>query len=649
MKHRCSRCMKEYDVEYEICPHCGYVIGTEPKEPYHLVPGTVLKERYELGVVLGYGGFGTTYIAWDNKLEVAVAIKEYYQSGIVNRMPGTNGVIVYSGKSREAFEKGLHRFLEEARNTAKFSNHPNIVNVFDYFEANGTAYIVMEFLSGVSLKEFIYQNGGKIDLPTTVTILEAIIEALKAIHKEGILHRDISPDNIFITEDNRIKLIDFGAARFQKGEKDSVQEIVLKPGFAPPEQYRSKGKQDARTDIYALGATMYRAITGIMPEESVNRVVDDTLRTPRQIDESIPEHVSRTLMKAMALEPDMRFQSVSDFQNALLKKKKVYSLEQDLKRRKRKRMIQIVASFLFICLLAAGTVFFYQYRMDQIQNLEGEMDIWIMVEDGANKEEEESKFMSLCAEFMEHNPLMDLNITAIAESEYEDAITKAAESETLPAIFETTNLNESLIKYVKDAEDVFDKLDKEDFYLIESYLAEKKSVTGVPLGVDVPVVYINSSLGYEQLTKQNDMDAFLSGKSLAIVAGTNDYANIQKDMSGLYAVTSFEGETQISLCDVMSISCSTTKEEERAAVQLLYYLLGEQAQDTMCIHEHMGMSYNKSVVDVYVDINQELAFVREGLQNNTIYYKDGEEQNYSILYDERIINDNTMQDKLKSD
>ena len=197
-KGRCFNCMELFDEGERICPHCGFQRSTSPKEAYHLYPGMVLKKRYLMGTVVGFGGFGILYRAWDAKLKTMVAIKEFYPAGMVNRVPGQKEVILSTGRGRESYQDLLCRFLDEARNTAKFNQSEEIVHVFDFFEENGTAYMVMEYLRGNSFKDEIRKSHGKVSWKRALEVIFPVIEALKQIHKEGIIHRDISPDNIFI-------------------------------------------------------------------------------------------------------------------------------------------------------------------------------------------------------------------------------------------------------------------------------------------------------------------------------------------------------------------------------------------------------------------------------------------------------------------
>ena len=244
---RCFNCMNTYAEEYEVCPHCGYVHSAQPKEAFHLYPGTVLHKRYVVGATVGIGGFGITYRAWDQALDKQVAVKEYFPNGVVNRVPGNPEVIVFSEEATGEFQKGRVRFLAEAENMARFNAHPNIVDVYDFFEENHTAYIVMEFLDGLSFKQYLSLYDGVIPWQKAVEIVNPVLKALKEIHKKKIVHRDISPDNIYILpldsqlEHFVVKVIDFGAARLSDGEEEKTLSIILKPGFAPPEQYEKNG------------------------------------------------------------------------------------------------------------------------------------------------------------------------------------------------------------------------------------------------------------------------------------------------------------------------------------------------------------------------------------------------------------------------
>lgn len=299
-KHVCMNCMQDMG-QYDMCAYCGWVDGTRAKELYHLTPRTILMNRYEIGMAIGFGGFGVIYHAWDIELGTQVAVKEYYPNGLVNRVPGQANVVVYSGSRREQFDYGKERFLAEARTMAKFSQHANIVNVYDYFEANNTAYIVMEYMDGISLKDYLKKMGGKVSPAAALEIIRPVMEALKAIHAEGVVHRDISPDNIFILKNGQVKVLDFGAARLSVGDEEKTLSVVLKPGYAPPEQYRSKSRQGPFTDIYALGATLYRMLTGMAPEESVDRLVDDQIVLPSTINPEIDKKLENIILKAMAI------------------------------------------------------------------------------------------------------------------------------------------------------------------------------------------------------------------------------------------------------------------------------------------------------------------------------------------------------------
>lgn len=283
-----------------------------------LKPGVILKERYKIEEVIGTGGFGITYRAWDPLLQSYVAIKEYYPSGIATRSADSSKVCVPVGQEQREYHRGRIRFLKEAQDVARFQSEPNIVSIYDYLEENDTAYMVMEYLHGCTLKQYIREHGGRLDTDHILHICLSVLDALAVVHKAGMIHRDISPENIFICEDLTVKLIDFGAAKQVYLDGEQTMSVVLKPGYAPPEQYAKKDKQGPWTDIYALGATLYFAATGEKPEESFGRVLEDTIKPVCEVNPEIPRAMSQVIMRAMSVKIEDRYQTVEAMREALL-------------------------------------------------------------------------------------------------------------------------------------------------------------------------------------------------------------------------------------------------------------------------------------------------------------------------------------------
>lgn len=283
-----------------------------------LKPGVILKERYKIEEVIGAGGFGITYRAWDPLLQSYVAIKEYYPSGIATRSADSSKVCVPVGQEQWEYHRGRIRFLKEAQDVARFQSEPNIVSIYDYLEENDTAYMVMEYLHGCTLKQYIREHGGRLDTDHILHICLSVLDALAVVHKAGMIHRDISPENIFICEDLTVKLIDFGAAKQVYLDGEQTMSVVLKPGYAPPEQYAKKDKQGPWTDIYALGATLYFAATGEKPEESFGRVLEDTIKPVCEVNPEIPRAMSQVIMRAMSVKIEDRYQTVEAMREALL-------------------------------------------------------------------------------------------------------------------------------------------------------------------------------------------------------------------------------------------------------------------------------------------------------------------------------------------
>ena len=313
----CMGCMREKG-SYEFCPKCGWSDKTQNINYGQLPLRTILNKRYLIGKPLGSGGFGITYLAWDTTLDMKLAIKEYFPKNIATRALDTITISMYSTESTEDFSYGRMKFLDEAKMIAKFNESQNIVSVIDFFEENGTAYIVMNYIEGVTLKEYVAKKGGKLPYNEAIELILPILDALTEVHEAGILHRDISPDNIYITQSNQVKLLDFGNARASLGIQNATFSVILKHGYAPIEQYYRNGNQGPWTDVYSAAATFYKLLTGIIPQESIERTEADKLVPPSANCRELPKAIERVLMKALSVKISDRYQSMREFKNALL-------------------------------------------------------------------------------------------------------------------------------------------------------------------------------------------------------------------------------------------------------------------------------------------------------------------------------------------
>lgn len=307
---RCPNCMQALQNGEETCPYCGFDISGYEERANCLKPFTVLENKYMLGRVLGVGGFGITYIGWDLNLQTYIAIKEYFPESLAGRDVSENQTVVPNETSREVYDKGLRRYVEEAQNISKFYQLQGIVSVKDFFYANGTAYIVMEYINGVNLKDYLKNYGGRLDEATVLALMKPVFESLYQIHNSGLVHRDISPDNIMVDKDGKIKLIDFGSARGQSAETDKTYTVILKHGYAPSEQYYAKGNQGPWTDIYSLCATMYKMLTGVIPPNSVERMEQDMYQSPTQMGIQVSQRTEYVLSKGLAVKVSDRYQNI---------------------------------------------------------------------------------------------------------------------------------------------------------------------------------------------------------------------------------------------------------------------------------------------------------------------------------------------------
>lgn len=669
---RCLKCMKEYKDTYDMCPYCGSERELEPKEMYFLHPGTVIADRYLIGTSIGSGGFGITYKAWDKTLAKVVAVKEYYPVGMVNRVPGEKKLIIYSGNREREYTNGKVRFLEEARNMAKFSKHPNIINVYDFFEDNNTAYIIMEFLDGQNYKEYIKEQGGKVPLEKALEITEAVLEALMEVHKTGILHRDISPDNIFICKDGKVKVIDFGAARFSSIDTAITRSVILKPGFAPPEQYQSKSKQGPWTDIYAVGATLYRAVTGNVPEESVNRVEEDLLTDPEKFCPEMTNNLNNIILRSMAVLPELRFQSTAEFLNALRSNINIKNVRKELKFRKVRRLVTIVGLSAVVLVGALFCIRALNEKKAAAAVLEpAEISIWIPVDAADSVEEEQMIFEEAIETFKTMYPQITVNLECMEREEYNIKLQEAMASGNLPTLFESSTVTKENYKYLAELSKVFDFIEADKYYFLDKYETYFSSGKQMPMSFTVPVVYYATIVNTEgktaeQLVSENnylvstedivtyhnlysDKEQILNlgswygddsiaepvqnyyesqGYSLAaseqlfidntmacLISNTSSYEVIQKNLAGVYEMELLAQEGMVgAFKDCFSISEDASADEKAAAVQVLVYLLTDTAQDVRYVQNGTYLPLHKSVYAAYVDINREFETLDESFE-----------------------------------
>lgn len=517
-------CMNCFSVKgpYEVCRYCGYVEGTPPEQPHYLRPGTVLKGHFIVGTAIGVGGFGITYKCYDATLGVIVAIKEFFPVGLVNRSPGEMKVGLLSGEKEKQYKNQINRFLMEAQSIAQFGKANDIVNVFDYFEENNTAYIVMEYIDGVLLKDYLEKQGA-LSPDIAMTIIEPVVEALKKIHASGIIHRDISPDNIFIAGEDSVKVFDFGAAILNDESGAKEGEKVIKVGYSAPEQYRDSAGQGYFTDIYSIGAILYQMITGQKPIESTEREYKDELKSPLELGFDIEPNLDRAIMEALAVQPALRFQGIQQFDDAINGKRKAEYPKVKLRIRKRKRIMVACMSLLALAAIGVGGLFFNNKikHSDKLYNenakIEKATDIVVWVDNDKMKDTVEKTVSranmkvksavkstktsdggQFTKEQKAENPKITVEVKNISDknSGYKDmdAALKAAKDgkEKYPDMIQTddiTDITSGEKKMVSLKDNVYAMLNLRDYSYMSAYSKYYPDMKQMPTSFDIVLMY----------------------------------------------------------------------------------------------------------------------------------------------------------------
>jgi hypothetical protein len=299
------------------CPSCGFDPRRAALSPLHLPPRTILHGHYLLGRTLGQGGFGITYLGWDLNLDVPVAIKEFLPTDFASRASGYVHVTPYGADGQLNFESGLDAFESEARTLARCVHLDGVVDVWTYFRENGTGYIVMPYIQGQTFREYLKARATPLAFDEALAVMRPVLIALMEVHRIGLVHRDVSPDNIYVGAAGRVCLLDFGAARHAVRERSRSLSVQFKAGYTPEEQYQRHGKQGPWTDVYAAAATIYRAITGAVPPPSLDRRMHDGIQPPSALGASVPRDAEKALMRGLALDADQRYRTMADFLSAL--------------------------------------------------------------------------------------------------------------------------------------------------------------------------------------------------------------------------------------------------------------------------------------------------------------------------------------------
>lgn len=659
---RCERCFQTYDddIAMGVCPHCGYFEGFQEEDLRYLPIGTILQGRYCIGGVIGAGGFGITYKAWDLQHNVCKAVKEYFQQGVANRIPGTTEVIISAPKRAEEFEYGRTRLLNEAQIIAKFQSKA-IVKVDDYFEENNTSYMVMEYVETKTLENYIIEAKRVLEPQQAIDMALNICEALDEIHKAGVIHRDISPDNIFIDDDGNVKIIDFGSARLSR-EIDDDRMIVLKPGFAPPEQYEkidlTDDKQQAWTDIYALGATLYMSLTGVIPAESSDRKADfdnntDRVCYPKEINPMIPEFLNNAIMTAMAINVHERFQNAIEFAEVLRQEKDVLPVEVVRKRKKKRRTYGIGGGILAAVVMLAIFGFNISKQREDVLLEAANITIWYSVDEN-NESAKNAAMQDILEDITSSNVFTRVNIEveSIPEEVYEQRLEEAYRNNSMPTIFESVEKDMICMENALNLESLIKEAGKGDFYYLEDYDKYFTDYKQVPTGFQIPVVYLNTaivqdyseeftfdtmedlmSLGeaglrfmptalkpemketYEKMYSEFELyetrmdvtiegkNAFLDGECAAYFSDTSDYMEVQASLPGQYVMIPVAADDVIcKFTNYWSVSESEDN-EETAGKEIIKAFLTDNAQDKFYLQNaNSGLPIHKKTVSNYVSV-----------------------------------------------
>lgn len=610
MRKRCCNCFMEYEDAGNMCPHCGYVSGENGKEIYYLKPGTVLKnpygKEYIIGEAIGAGGFGIIYIAWQKELDRKVAIKEYFPTKMVTRGAGEERVAVFSNKKEAEYRKGLFNFLQEATIMGMCAGCDNVCDSYDKFEANGTAYMVMEYLNGKTLKKYIEERKGKpLEEAEIISYIIQVLNGLDQIHKRGVLHLDVAPDNIFVMHDGRIKIMDFGAGKSPKVLK-SEDEIVVKPGFAPPEQYRANAKLGPEADIYAVGADLYWLLTGQVPIESTDRVAEDIMEEPSKL-AIVSPLLNNVVTRAMAVKTELRYRNCKEFIEALHKEEE-RSLEEEIERRKRNRKIFLasVSLVLAVVIMAAGYFGVFRNKI-----WDDTITVWVSARDYEN-ESEKMRYMDISEQFKTVYPDIDVEIVVKSADTIEQEFLEANDEER-PDLIEVSG---RLPEINEEFENLSAVVERNEELMLTAINAQNFEKT-IPTGFYVGVIYAQNGKAGDLWADVADVESFLKNKTGYFNGDSSQYYRIQNEAAGQYQL--IEDEEKSMYVGEKFAVYKRSSNKKKAAIAFLEYILTDAAQDILHVQYKSGyMPVTNGAWQEYINVYDEFSYLENSINQYMI-------------------------------
>lgn len=617
-----------------------------------LPEGILLNNKYKLIKTIGSGAFSFVYLAKDVYNGMDVAIKELFVPMYCSRKFGSQEVCISDPESEIRFAYLRGRFADEFNCLAKLRDNSQVIKYYEYFYCNNTAYMVIEYLTGLPLDQYIDRSGGRLPLASAITLMNQLLDVLEDVHKHGIVHRDLKPENLFLTSDLHLKLIDFGAGRFSSKEKENsiINELrVITHGFAPPEQYVTNKAQGAFTDVYATGAICYYMLTGVIPGTSIDRRMSDTLAAPIALNPSIPANISNAIMRAMELEPELRYRSAKEFKKGLTSGSTVRSAASVGRKKKAGRRLVTLTVLALAALLAAGAYWLYGHSVHVYDLVREDSEVNLMLplnEDIQSEKEQIDAWRAVTDDFSDYITMrgggrVTFDIVCVDEAGYDSAVKKAAADGTV-ALF--CYSDQCPINSADTLELTAEALQR-DFYFSadtkSNRFFEKTDISVcIPVSYDKPVLFTNDKLmnkygvRAEDLRTMNDIlsvhtdeaagllavcdilrgyaaayepltrDAFTHSEALFYIGMLSESNFLREsEIKGYYTISplpsDFGAPEEITNC--FGVTDCGSESARNAAQLFLAYISGSEAQDTLYIQNGSYVPVNTDAEKAYLE------------------------------------------------